>query len=71
MQTMEQILEELPLLKVTHLDANEAPQCDEEASKAGFYYYFGFAGCLPDGDMTGPFETALAAANNAYLIHAC
>lgn len=32
---------------------------DQEAAEslAGFYYWFCFPGCLPEGDAIGPFET--------------
>ncbi len=77
--TIDQIREELPLLKITYMNEDPAPQCDDEAvtqcddeavTQPGFYYYFGFAGCLPDSDLFGPFESELLAAQNAFDIHA-
>ena len=31
----------------------------------GFFYWFCFPGCLPDGDPAGPFETEQAAIDDA------
>ncbi len=33
----------------------------EPDGESGFYYAFGFPGCLPDGDAVGPFATEVLA----------
>jgi hypothetical protein len=33
----------------------------EEPSEAGWYYWYCFPGCYPDGEAIGPFETEAAA----------
>lgn len=38
---------------------------DEEGIKGGWFYWFCFPGCLPEGSAVGPFETEAAALLNA------
>lgn len=56
----------LPDIEVFYLDATEAGADDEsEPIGAGWFYAFGFPGCLHDSDPVGPYPTeaeALAAA---------
>ena len=40
-------------------------QESEEATTPGFYWCAGFPGCLPDGGISGPFETEDEAINDA------
>jgi len=43
-----------------------AEGCEEqELPEAGWYWWACFPGCLPDGDMVGPFETAEEATADA------
>jgi hypothetical protein len=46
----------------THLDYEMDP---EEYHGPGWYYWFCFPGCMPDGDPVGPFETEEAALADA------
>lgn len=56
----------LPDVEVYYLDATEAGVDDDgEPIGAGWFYAFGFPGCLHDSDPVGPYSTeaeALAAA---------
>ena len=38
-------------------DAMLAAIVEEQGITGGWYYQFGFPGCLPDGDPNGPFRT--------------
>lgn len=55
-------------------DAVYCPSCEREAesvedtNREAWFYWFCFPGCMPDGDLMGPFETeedALADAREA------
>lgn len=57
-----------PNAEVFHIDeqtaklARERPEfCDTELTEPGWYYWFCFPGCLPDGPATGPFDSDLKA----------
>ena len=39
------------------LSTDADPYAEPEANEAGWYYWFYFPGCLPDGDPIGPFST--------------
>ena len=41
--------------------------CDEK-DEEGWYWQPCFPGCLPDGDMNGPFESEIDAINNAQTL---
>ena len=45
----------LPDCEVFYLEEGSGGQ--DEPSEAGWYYWFCFPGCLPEGDPWGPFET--------------
>lgn len=45
-------------------------EIDDEYLDAGFYYWFCFPGCLPEGEPSGPYKTedeALKDARNTHL----
>ncbi len=50
---------------------NEGPhdeEDDEDTREPGWYYWYCFPGCMPEGDMTGPYATeddAIAAMREA------
>jgi len=52
----------LPDLEVWH---SGDPQTDSDLDGPGWYYWFCFPGCLPDGDPIGPFATQAAALADA------
>ena len=37
----------------------------KKTEKVAWFYQYGFPGCMPDGDVTGPFETEENALENA------
>ena len=51
----------LPNIEIFH-----SVDCDfEETLEPGYYWQFCFPGCLPDGDVNGPFETEEEALRDA------
>lgn len=65
----------LPDLEVFYLSHDEARQhahCgdeprddDDPENLAGWYYWWGLPGCLPDSDLYGPFASEQAAVRDA------
>jgi hypothetical protein len=53
----------LPDAEVFYLNSKEAKLAfdPQDYAEAGWYYWFCFPGCLPDGEPIGPFETEQAA----------
>ena len=56
----------LPDVEVFWLDVKSDTKDAEGASlPSGWYWWYCFPGCLPDGEPNGPFETEEAAIKNA------
>ncbi len=48
----------LPDVEVFYADEGELTwEGQEEPSEAGWYYWYCFPGCLPDGEAEGPYAT--------------
>lgn len=48
----------LPDVEVFYADKGEVTwEGQEGPSEAGYYYWYCFPGCMPEGDAQGPFET--------------
>ena len=46
-------------------ESNEMARDDSANNLSGFYYWFCFPGCMPDGEPIGPFENEAQALNDA------
>lgn len=71
-QTREDDEHALPDLEVFYLTAEEVVAQDddlvheaEEGITGGWFYWYCFPGCLPDGEPIGPFESQAAALADA------
>lgn len=47
----------LPDVEVFHMSESEAREMLGEESEGGWFYQFGFPGCMPDSDPIGPYAT--------------
>lgn len=64
-ETRESDAYSLPDVEVFQVGAGELTDSDGEPCEAGWYYAFGFPGCLWDGDPIGPFQSEAEALADA------
>lgn len=48
----------------THF-GGDSPYCPHSETRRGFFYQFGFPGCIPDGEPCGPFASEAEALADA------